>query len=153
MTTDFACNHEIVAAAHRAWSASVWDYVAGAALSETTLRRNRYALDSYAFLPRVLRDVSQIDLSTTALGQKLSSPIVVQPMGSIGQLTPEGAKAIARGAAKAGALMTLSSVAGQEMEAVAQRAMARRSSSSTFAATWTGSRRISIGRRPPAISG
>ena len=122
MAKDFACNHEIVAAAHRAWSGSVWDYVAGAALSETTLRRNRYALDSYAFLPRVLRDVSQIDLTTTALGQTLSTPIVVQPMGSIGQLTPEGAKAIARGAAKAGAMMTLSSVAGQELEEVAKAA-------------------------------
>ena len=50
--------HEIVEEARRRLSDGVWDYLAGGAESETTLRRNRQALDSIAFRPRVLRDVS-----------------------------------------------------------------------------------------------
>ena len=104
MAKDFVCTHEIIQEAHRAWSGTTWDYVAGAALTETTVRRNRYALDSYAFLPRILRDVSKIDMSATVLGQKLRMPVIVQPMGSLGQLTPEGASASARAAKRFGTI-------------------------------------------------
>ena len=120
MAKDFVCTHEIIQEAHRAWSGTTWDYVAGAALTETTLRRNRYALDSLAFLPRILRDVSKIDMSATVLGQKLRMPVIVQPMGSLGQLTPEGASASARAAKRFGTIQTLSSVAGQSVEQVAE---------------------------------
>lgn len=120
MAKDFVCTHEIIEAAHRAWSGSTWDYVAGAALTETTLRRNRYALDSYAFLPRVLRDVSEIDMTATVLGQKLRTPVVIQPMGSLGLMTAEGGCAIARACARYGTLQTVSSVAGQSLESIAE---------------------------------
>ncbi len=119
MAKDFACTHEIVDAAHRAWSRAVWDYVAGAALTETTLRRNRHALDSYAFLPRVLRDVSAIDVSADVLGHKLRAPVAIMPMGSMKLMTPDGAKAAGRAAGRYGAIQCVSSVAGQEMEEVA----------------------------------
>jgi isopentenyl diphosphate isomerase/L-lactate dehydrogenase-like FMN-dependent dehydrogenase len=120
MANDFVCTHEIIEAAHRAWSGSTWDYVAGAALTETTLRRNRYALDSMAFLPRVLRDVSDIDMTATVLGQKLRTPVVIQPMGSLGLMTAEGGSAIARAAERYGTLQTVSSVAGQTLESIAE---------------------------------
>jgi isopentenyl diphosphate isomerase/L-lactate dehydrogenase-like FMN-dependent dehydrogenase len=119
MANDFACNHEIVAAAHRAWSGAVWDYVAGAALTETTLRRNRYALDGLAFLPRVLRDVSKIDTSATVMGHKLRIPLVVCPMGSMTMMTPDGAKAAARAVKRFGSLQCVSSVAGHDLESIA----------------------------------
>lgn len=119
MATEFACNHEIVDAAHRAWSGTVWDYVAGAALTETTLRRNRYALDSLAFLPRILRDVSKLDTAATVLGQKIRMPVAIMPMGSMGLMTPGGAKAAAEAASAFGALQCVSSVAGHELEDIA----------------------------------
>ena len=119
MAREFACTHEIVDAAHRAWSGTVWDYVAGAALSETTLRRNRYALDSQAFLPRVLRDVSKIDMTGVVLGHPLRTPVAVMPMGSMSMMTPEGAKAAARAVARYGAIQCVSSVAGHELEDIA----------------------------------
>ena len=119
MAKEFACTHEIVTAAHRAWSGSTWDYVAGAALTETTLRRNRYALDSLAFLPRILRDVSQIDMSATVFGQKLRIPVIVAPMGSMDQMGRDGAKAAARAIARFGTMQTVSSVAGHSLEDIA----------------------------------
>ena len=119
MAKEFACSHEVVTAAHRAWSGTVWDYVAGAALTETTLRRNRYALDSLAFLPRILRDVSTIDMSVTALGQKLRMPVVIAPMGSMNVMTPDGAKAAARAVARFGGMQVVSSVAGHSLEEIA----------------------------------
>jgi isopentenyl diphosphate isomerase/L-lactate dehydrogenase-like FMN-dependent dehydrogenase len=120
MAKDFVCTHEIIEAAHRSWSGSTWDYVAGAALTETTLRRNRYALDSLAFLPRVLRDVSNIDMTATVLGRKLRTPVVIQPMGSLNLMTAEGGRAIARAATRYGTLQTVSSVAGQTLESIAE---------------------------------
>src|SRR5262249_40120653 len=58
---DFQTLHEIVAKARQNLSQNDWDYIVGGAETETTLRRNRHALDSVAFRPRVLRDVSHID--------------------------------------------------------------------------------------------
>ncbi len=119
MAGEFSCGHEIVEAARRAWSGAVWDYVAGAALTETTLRRNRHALDSLAFLPRVLRDVSKIDAKTAVLGQPSRMPVAIMPMGSMTLMTPDGAKAAARAATAFGALQCVSSVVGHELEDIA----------------------------------
>ena len=52
---------EIVQRAHENASPEAWDYMIGGSETETTLRRNRLALDELAFRPRVLRDVSHID--------------------------------------------------------------------------------------------
>ena len=62
---DFQTLHEIVAKARQNLDQNDWDYIVGAAETETTLRRNRLALDSLAFRPRVLRDVSTVDASST----------------------------------------------------------------------------------------
>src|SRR5215217_8893737 len=58
---DFMNLHELVAKARQNLNQNDWDYIVGGTETETTLRRNRMALDSVAFLPRVLRDVSAID--------------------------------------------------------------------------------------------
>src|SRR2546427_9716802 len=57
----FSTLHEIVRAARNNLAPGPWDYLIGGAETETTVRRNRLALDSIAFRPRVLRDVSKID--------------------------------------------------------------------------------------------
>ncbi|HEY8069915.1 MAG TPA: alpha-hydroxy-acid oxidizing protein, partial [Burkholderiales bacterium] len=63
VTEPFLTLQEIVAAARRNLAPGPWSYLIGGAETETTVRRNRQALDSIAFRPRVLRDVSRIDSS------------------------------------------------------------------------------------------
>jgi isopentenyl diphosphate isomerase/L-lactate dehydrogenase-like FMN-dependent dehydrogenase len=100
--SDWLTLDEMITAAHAALRPELWDYVVGGVESETTLRRNRFALDSLALIPRILRDVSKIDLSTTLLGRPLAMPIALAPIGSLGLLHPEGARASARAAAACG---------------------------------------------------
>ena len=68
MEERFQTLQEIVKAARQNLAPGPWDYLAGGAETETTLRRNRQALDSLAFRPRVLRDVSSLDCTTTLPG-------------------------------------------------------------------------------------
>ena len=55
---EFVTNQEIIMAARRNLPDNVWHYLSGGAESETTMRRNRYGLDSFAFRPQVLADVA-----------------------------------------------------------------------------------------------
>jgi isopentenyl diphosphate isomerase/L-lactate dehydrogenase-like FMN-dependent dehydrogenase len=70
----YAVLHEFVAPARRNLSRQTWDYLMGGAETETTYVRNRVALDSLAFRPRVLRNVEKVDTGTKLLGHKLRSP-------------------------------------------------------------------------------
>ena len=65
--------HEIVKAARGCLPQGPWGYLVGGAETETTVRRNRQALDSIAFRPRVLRNVANVDLTTTFLGRTVLS--------------------------------------------------------------------------------
>ena len=109
--SQFACSQQILETARKNVSKTTWDYINGAAGSETTLRRNRYALDSLAFLPRVLRDVSKVDLTTKLLGNKCRLPLVLAPMGSMHLMHKDGAVATGRAAGEFGVPHILSSVA------------------------------------------
>ncbi len=97
-----------------------WDYLMGGSETETSLNRNRRALDSIAFRPRVLRDVSKIDMSTTLFGHKMRIPVMLAPIGSIEDIVAEGATAPTRAAAAFGTIHMLSSVAHPGLEAVAK---------------------------------
>jgi isopentenyl diphosphate isomerase/L-lactate dehydrogenase-like FMN-dependent dehydrogenase len=79
---EFLNLHEIVAKARQNLNQNAWDYIVGGVETETTLRRNRMALDTVAFRPRVLRDVRKVDASTELLGRKLRLPIVLCPVGT-----------------------------------------------------------------------
>jgi glycolate oxidase len=116
----FATLHEIVRAARNALPTNFWDYLTGAAETETTLRRNRLAIDSLGFRPRVLRDVSQIDATARLFGKPVRLPIVLAPIGSIESLNSEGTAAVARAAAAFGVPMVVSSAAKPGLEATAQ---------------------------------
>ena len=72
--------HELVAKARQNLNQNDWDYIVGGAESETTLRRNRMALDTIAFRPRVLRDVSKVDASVWA-GEIQAPPFQVNKGG------------------------------------------------------------------------
>jgi len=98
---------------------SAWDYYAGGAGDELTLADNREAWNRIRLRPRVLVDVSRVDLATTAFGSSLAHPIVVAPTAAHDLAHPDGERATARGAAAAGSLMTLSTISSVPMEEVA----------------------------------
>lgn len=77
---------------------AVFDYVDGAAGTETTLRRSRAAFERVEFIPRVLRDVSSIDLSTSLLGGRSSLPFALAPTGFTRMMHHIGEPAVAAGA-------------------------------------------------------
>ena len=111
--------HELVAKARQNLNQNDWDYIVGGAESEATLRRNRMALDSLAFRPRVLRDVGKVDPSTTLLGRPLPFPLVLAPTGFTRIADPEGELAVARAADRAGIPYSLSTMATRSIEEVA----------------------------------
>ena len=88
MSDEFLSNEEVVLAARRNLEQGPWDYLAGGAESETTMRRNRLGFDRLAFRPRVLVNVSTIDPSTTFLGERLRIPVLLAPIGSLQVFTP-----------------------------------------------------------------
>jgi glycolate oxidase len=126
VTEPFLTLQEIVAAARRNLAPGPWSYLIGGAETETTVRRNRQALDSIAFRPRVLRDVSRIDSSATLLGQPVRLPVLLAPIGGLEALVEGGAAAAARGAAQFGVPQMLSSVCKPGLEETAAAAQTLR---------------------------
>ena len=118
----FQTLHEIVKAARVNLAPGPWDYLVGGAETETTLRRNRQALDALAFRPRVLRDVSRIDCETTLLGRFARIPVMLAPIGSIETFTAGGGATAAQASAEFGVPQMLSSVCNPGLEAVAAAA-------------------------------
>jgi len=114
--------HEIVAKARANLNQNDWDYIVGGTETETTLRRNRMALDAIAFRPRVLRDVSKVDASVEVLGRKLRLPIVLCPVGSLESFHPGGAEPVVKAAGEFGVAHMLSSVCDPGLEGVAKAA-------------------------------
>jgi isopentenyl diphosphate isomerase/L-lactate dehydrogenase-like FMN-dependent dehydrogenase len=121
-TAEFLTLHEIVAKARANLNQNSWDYIVGGTETETTLRRNRMALDSIAFRPRVLRDVSKIDATVERFGRKLRLPVMLAPVGSLESFHPEAAAGIVRGAHQFGVAHMLSSVCDPGLEKVAEAA-------------------------------
>lgn len=97
----------------------VYDYYAGGAESETTLRESTTAWSRWRLRPRMLRDVSQLSLATTLLGTAVDMPIAVAPWALQRMAHEQGEAATARGAAAAGTLMTVSTTASVPLADVA----------------------------------
>ncbi len=119
---EFLNLHELVAKARQNLDQNDWDYIVGGTETETTLRRNRMALDCLALRPRVLRDVSKVDASTEVLGRKLRLPIVLCPVGSLESFCPGGAEPAVKAAEEFGVAHMVSSVCDPGLEAVARAA-------------------------------
>jgi glycolate oxidase len=118
----FECLHEFIVKARANLKQGEWDYVSGGAESETTLKRNRMALDSIALRPRVLNDVSNVDASVERFGRRIRLPVLLAPVGSLECLNPEGAVAMARAAGTFGVPHMLSSSGDPGLVPVAQGA-------------------------------
>jgi glycolate oxidase len=118
-TGDFQCLHEFIPAARAKLSDHIWGYLVGATESETTLRRNRLAIDSIALRPRVCVDVSHIDTSTTLFGRKLRMPVFLAPVGSLESFDAGGAATAGRAASAFGVPIMCSSVTHPGLEEIA----------------------------------
>ena len=120
MPTDFVTLPEIRRAARKRLSRDVWNFGAGGSETETSMRRNRRALDRLAIRQDVLVDVREIDLTTTFLGVPLSLPVMVAPMGGLVLFHHHGDVEMARGASMGDAIVALSGATGWPVEEVAK---------------------------------
>src|SRR5438552_9695820 len=114
--------HEFVCKARARLNQNAWDYIVGASETETTMRRNRMALDEIAFRPRVLRNVAEVDASANLFGRKLRLPVMIAPVGALEIFDPGAGAAVARGAGRFGAAHMLSSGSEPGLESTAQAA-------------------------------
>ncbi|MEO1494993.1 MAG: alpha-hydroxy acid oxidase [Pseudomonadota bacterium] len=110
LNTEFLALHEFIPAARERMTDEGWDYLIGGTETETTLARNRAALDAIALRPRVLVDVAEIDSRATCLGKDVRLPVCLAPVGGLEVCDPDGALAVAHGAGAFGVPMMLSSV-------------------------------------------
>src|ERR1700687_4589564 len=97
----------------------VYNYLAGAAGDELSLRRNRAAFDELLLSPRVLRAVSRLDTTRELFGAQLAYPILLAPAAYHRLAHPEGELATARGAGAAGATMGVVSLSNATFEEIA----------------------------------
>jgi L-lactate dehydrogenase (cytochrome) len=97
----------------------VFGYIDGAAEDERSNGRNCDAFTRLEFRPRVLKDVTDVDTSTTVLGKKKKLPLILAPTGFSRIAHSEGELAVARAAAKAGVTYSLSTLGTRSIEDVA----------------------------------
>lgn len=110
---------DLRAIARRRLPRGVFDYIDGGAEDERTLAANSAAFGAVTFRPRVLRDVGEVDPSTTVLGRPLPLPLALAPTGFTRIADPDGELAVARAAARAGLPYTLSTLSTRSIEEVA----------------------------------
>ncbi len=121
MVTDLSLD-ELEVEARRVIGEMAYAYYAGGADDERLLAGNVEAWSRWQLHPRVLAGVSEVSTATTLLGSAVASPVAIAPTAIQGLAHPEGEVATARGAAAAGALLILSSLATCRLEDVAEAA-------------------------------
>ena len=99
-----------------------FDYTDGSADQELSLGRARQAFEDIEFQPRILRDVSDLDLSSTVLGKKVSMPFGIAPTGFTRMMHAEGEIAGSQAAEAAGIPFSLSTMGTRSIEEVAAAA-------------------------------
>ena len=97
-----------------------FEYIDGGSYAEVTLERNVADIEALALRQRVMRDMTQLDLSVEVLGQKMAMPIGLSPVGMAGMYARRGEVQAARAAAAAGVPFCLSTVGVCSVEEVAE---------------------------------
>ncbi len=100
-------------------SARAWAYIGGGAGEGRTMAANRAALDRWAIVPRILRDVSQRNLGVELFGRRIPAPVLFAPVGAGSLAAPDADALIGRAAAELGVPYILSNQASVSMEDVA----------------------------------
>ncbi|MEM9040251.1 MAG: alpha-hydroxy acid oxidase [Actinomycetota bacterium] len=108
--------------AKRRLPSGVFDYIDGGAEDERTLDHNSSDFARIGFKPRILRDVSNIDTSTTIFGTPAGLPIIFSPTGFTRIAHSQGELAVARAAERAGIPYSLSTMSTRSIEEVASAA-------------------------------
>lgn len=108
--------HELEAAARRRLTPGAYAYIAGGAGLESTIDANRAAFERRRIVPRMLRDVSQRDLSVELFGRRLPAPFLTAPIGVLELAHRDADLAVARAAAAEGVPMIFSNQASRSME-------------------------------------
>ena len=106
-------------AARRRLPHFLFEYIDGGSFAQVTLRRNIQDLELVALRQRVLRDVSNLELSTELFGQKLAMPVALAPIGLAGMTARRGECQALRAAEGAGVPFTLSTVSACPLDEVA----------------------------------
>jgi 4-hydroxymandelate oxidase len=118
------CVADYEAAAKKKLPQSAWDFVAGGAADEITIRWNREAFDRRVLRPRVLRDVSKIDTRVKLFDLDLPHPILLAPAAYQKLLHKDGEIAAAKGAGATNTVYVVSSNANVAVEDIAKVATA-----------------------------
>jgi lactate 2-monooxygenase len=108
------------ALARKKLARDAYGYVAGSAGTGDTARANREAFRRWRLVPQMLRGTSGCDLTTRVLGETLTTPVLLGPVGVLKILHPEGELAVARAAEAMGVPMVLSTAASHTLEEVAE---------------------------------
>ncbi|KAI9465260.1 glyoxylate dehydrogenase [Lactarius psammicola] len=103
--------HDFEAVAKVVLPEKAWAYYSSASDDEITIRENRLAFQRVWFRPRILRNVAQVDWSTTILGQKSSLPVYISAtaLGKLGH--PDGELCLTRAAGKHGVIQMIATLA------------------------------------------
>nr|MDT0661976.1 alpha-hydroxy acid oxidase [Micromonospora sp. DSM 115978] len=110
---------DLAASARRRLNPVYWDFFAGGAGDERTVRANEEAFARHWVVPRVLRGVRERDLRVSLLGSRVSMPVLLAPTAFHKLAHPEGEVATARAAADAGTIMVISMAATRPVEEIA----------------------------------
>ncbi len=111
---------ELEGSAEEAMEERAVAYVYGGAGSEDTMRANLEAFRRWRIVPRVLRDLSDRDLSTELLGTRMPAPVMLAPIGVQTLVHPDGELASARAAAEIGLPLITSTASATSMEDIAE---------------------------------
>jgi len=106
--------------AREALNAEAFGYVAGGAGAERTMQANLQAFEGWKIVPRMLRDVSVRDLSSSVLGTPMAAPVMLAPVGVQSIVHPDAELASSRAAAARGVPFILSTAASHTIEQVAE---------------------------------
>ena len=107
------------AAAREVLPAEAFSYVAGGASTERTMAANREAFARWRIVPRMLRGVTERDLSMTLLGTPMAAPILTAPIGALGLVHPDADLGVTRAAAELGLVSVLSTLSSITLEQAA----------------------------------
>ena len=105
--------------ARRRLPGGVFDYIDGGAEDEVAMDRNSRAFREMEFVPRVLRDMGNVDTTGRILGREVPFPLILAPTGFTRIAHPPGELAVARAAERAGLPYSLSTMGTRSVEEVA----------------------------------
>ena len=120
MSTEFKTLQDIVKRARGRLPRGEWDFVIGAAETETSMKRNRLAFERLALKARVLNDVSSVNLRRKLLGVDLRIPVLLAPIGSLQGFEKGGGLSAAKAAESFGSIKILSSACKPDFETIAR---------------------------------